>query len=686
MWVQVFYIVLHILNSLKIVFNGYIRHNLIIIFLYYKVDTIMKIYKSFQFKLFLLQAVLIISILSLFATISLNSMLSYTELELQSRLNSDRKNLSEMIRLNLDNVENSMSFLINSSELKNLNIDEFDILVQNIISNIPIITQIYIIDKNGIQTYKSSYPNTLGDRSDRDYFQKAIKGEQFFSDVIVSRSTDESIVVYAAPIESNNKIIGVLGCSINLNFLSENLTYSKGDISVAEDMYGFIVDREGTVIAHPNKDFIAQRLNVSYLDPVKKALRGNSGIGNYIFENTNKIVSFAKLENTGWGVFVQVPQKTAFLGIDILKRLNLILLIVLIIVSIFISYFVSRYTKKPISNILNMISQLGNQRNIITKTSTRNDEFGIIENAFISMANTIIDDQNKLESRIQQRTTELTITMSELIDAQKKIMLTEKMNSLNKFISNLAHEINTPLGNVLTSVTFTEKVLSDLINSLENGKLSKSIFIDNIMNIIESVDIIKDQVIKSKDLLNVITMLNTNNAFIDSTIPCIKLKSYLNQYEFDLSTIIDTTEHRINLELQIPENFCIIYPEKLLQILKILIKNSTEHAFSENFKGIINIDITKDNEFLYIIYSNNGNSIPTDYLNHIFEPFFKGNMGGQGKGLGLTIIYELVVNFFEGEISCKNIDMGGVEFKIIIPLTNLYNDSCDASNIDKISK
>lgn len=636
----------------------------------------MKIYKQFQFKLFLLQTVLIVSILALFAWISLNRMIAYTQYDLENKLNSYRINLEEKISLNLDNVENAMSFLLSSTELKQNNLQDFDDLAQNIITNTPIITQIYIMDVRGMQVYKSSFKDTLGDRSDRDYFQKAIKGQKYFSDVIVSRSTKESIVVYAIPIKFNNTITGVLGCSVNLEFLSKNLSYSKNSISVSEDMYGFVVDREGTVIAHPNKYFVDEMLNVKYLNPVKEALSGHIGIGNYIFENTKKIVSFGKLQRTGWGVFIQIPEKTAFSGIYILKRLNLTLLIGFMVVAIFTSYFVSKYMKKPISNILNMISQLENQRSIISKESTRDDEFGIIENSFISMASTIIEDQNQLELRIKHRTEELTQTMKELMDAQNKIMLTEKMNSLNKFISNLAHEINTPLGNAISSVTFADDTLSDLIELIESGKLNKNTFIDKLSIISDSVDIIKDQVVKSKDLVHIITTLNTNDYSTKNELPCAKLKSYLEQYKFDLITIFGDANHILNLEIQLPENFSIIYPEKLLQILKLLVKNSTEHAFPKDFNGIINIEIKKDLDNIYITYSNNGNKIPEEYINHIFEPFFKGNMGSSGRGLGLTIIYALVVQFFEGEISCKNLDEGGVEFKIILPVENL-NTSCE---------
>ncbi len=138
---------------------------------------------------------------------------------------------------------------------------------------------------------------------------------------------------------------------------------------------------------------------------------------------------------------------------------------------------------------------------------------------------------------------------------------------------------------------------------------------------------------------------------------------------------MENTNHTLRITLDIPDEFSIVYPEKLLQILKLLITNSLEHAFSEDLIGIIDIVVQKDDKFLYVLYSNNGNTIPENYINHIFEPFFKGNMGSSGKGLGLTIIYALVVQFFEGEISCKNLPTGGVKFDIKIPLVNL-NDSC----------
>lgn len=627
-------------------------------------------YKNFQFKLFLFQIILTISILYIFADISLDRMANYTKSEIENRLNSNRVDLEEKIELNLDNIENIMFFLSNSNELSAKKMNEFDKIVQNTIKNTPIITQIYVMDINGMQTYKSSYTETLGDRSDRDYFKKAITGEKVFSDVLISRSTSEPIVVYACPIKSGNTVSGVLGCSINLKFLSSHLSYDQKDISVSKDMYGFIVDKEGNIIAHPKKEFIAEKLNVYYLKPVEEALLGKSGIGYYTFENTDKIVSFGNLKNYDWGVFVQVPEKTAFAGITLLKNMNIALILSLIILSIFVSYFVSKYLRKPIDNILNMISELENQRALITKKSTRDDEFGTIENAFISMANTVIDDQNKLEERIQKRTAELTNTMHELVVAQNKILLNQKMSALTQFISNLAHELNTPLGNALTSVTFTESTLDNILNSLENGNLNKKIFTAQMNDILNSVDITKNQLIKSRDLVHIITSLNIIEDTCTDETQCDSLVNYLKKYEFELTSVLYSTNHTLNIQTDISQTLILKYPDKIIQMLKILIENSKEHAFEKDFLGHIDINIEQKENSLYIRYSNNGKNIPQYDLDHIFEPFFKGNMGGSGRGLGLTIVYILVNQFFEGNVSCHNIESGGVKFEIEIPTSN----------------
>ena len=77
-------------------------------------------------------------------------------------------------------VEISLYQLSTSYTLMNKDYKEFDRTVQLLIEKLPAVTQIYIMDKSGMQIYKSSHIDTLGDRSNRTYFQMALTGKSYF--------------------------------------------------------------------------------------------------------------------------------------------------------------------------------------------------------------------------------------------------------------------------------------------------------------------------------------------------------------------------------------------------------------------------------------------------------------------------------------------------------------------------
>ncbi len=54
----------------------------------------------------------------------------------------------------------------------------------------------------------------------------------------------------------------------------------------------------------------------------------------------------------------------------------------------------------------------------------------------------------------------------------------------------------------------------------------------------------------------------------------------------------------------------------------------------------------------------------------IFEPLYKESMSQKGDGLGLSIIYNLVTIFLEGNIKCESDEGEGVKFMITFKKNN----------------
>jgi two-component system NtrC family sensor kinase len=87
------------------------------------------------------------------------------------------------------------------------------------------------------------------------------------------------------------------------------------------------------------------------------------------------------------------------------------------------------------------------------------------------------------------------------------------------------------------------------------------------------------------------------------------------------------------------------------------------------------IDSAKDEDKVSIIIKDNAGGIPENIKGKIFEPYFTTKHKSQGTGIGLTMLYNIIVNGMDGSIEVENIDYSynerdykGASFTITIPL------------------
>ncbi len=71
-----------------------------------------------------------------------------------------------------------------------------------------------------------------------------------------------------------------------------------------------------------------------------------------------------------------------------------------------------------------------------------------------------------------------------------------------------------------------------------------------------------------------------------------------------------------------------------------------------------------------ICMADNGVGIPEAIQGRIFDPFFTTKPVGQGKGLGLSISHQLIVQNHGGSLQCLSKSGQGTEFRIEIPITD----------------
>ncbi|WP_312198807.1 sensor domain-containing diguanylate cyclase [Anaerospora hongkongensis] len=217
---------------------------------------------------------------------------------------------------------------------------------------IPAIDMLMVLDKNGTISLVSGNKNDIAvfNLSDRDYFQRAIKGETYISGVFTS-PWGRKVIAIATPIWENGKISGVVVgvCRLHgpsLTSLFDNKTFGRG---------GFItiLDNEGTVVYHTDKERIGKKGVIAELvEGVSGAKIGKNYTG------MDQYIGYSKVSELNWTVSVITP--TAEIAktrrIIILEMLAVSIFAILTIIGIG-TYTVRRYTK-PLAMLLEGFSSI----------------------------------------------------------------------------------------------------------------------------------------------------------------------------------------------------------------------------------------------------------------------------------------------------------------------------------------
>ena len=114
------------------------------------------------------------------------------------------------------------------------------------------------------------------------------------------------------------------------------------------------------------------------------------------------------------------------------------------------------------------------------------------------------------------------------------------------------------------------------------------------------------------------------------------------------------------------------YANALSEVIQQLVTNSIIHAFehrelADGHQALINIDARINDSELTIQYSDNGAGIDEDLIAKIFEPFYTTKRSTECTGLGMHIVYNLIVHQLAGSITCSSQINEGLKVIITIP-------------------
>jgi methyl-accepting chemotaxis protein len=263
-----------------------------------------------------------------------------------------------------------------------------------------------VVDLSGNGTFTDGSEINI---ADRDYFKLASQGFTEISDPMQGKGDNKLIIASATPIkDETGKIVGVLTGIMDGSRLSEMV----GDIIIGRTGYAYVLNKESTVIAHPDLKFVEEQYNVleaARKDPrlqelvsnTKKMIEGKAGSGEHWFDGKEKFVAYAPIPGTNWAFALEQHRDEVFSEMNSLKKTIIITTSFFILLGIIISIFISRGIKNPLQKVKQYTEQLADGDLSHRLQLKREDEIGHVINAI----NIAMDGIRSIVMEIQQAAT-----------------------------------------------------------------------------------------------------------------------------------------------------------------------------------------------------------------------------------------------------------------------------------------
>lgn len=393
------------------------------------------------------------------------------------------------------------------------------------------------LDKSNFLALGIVYPDgtahygdgTTANLGDRDYVQQAFKGNAAVSDVIISKVTNEPVVMFAVPIAKDGKVLGVLIGRADGNALSQ----ITNDITYGLDGYAYMINTKGVVVAHKDKQKVLSQwssIEESKKDPVfesvaimhKTMIDKKYGIGSFEFDGHSFYNAYAHVEGTNWILAIVADTAEVLEAIPEMTRIIISISLGILAAAALITMIIGTMIAKPIilgAGYAQTMASLDLTRNIPDRFTKRKDEIGTLGKAFTAMKDSIkkmILDINAKANDVNFSSESLAATSEQMSASSQQLASTIQQiaDGASSQAQDLA-DIVESMSELTANIENAYKELQNVKNETETAgnrantgkeqmdRLSQSI--DNVKNAFESVVLKVEQLTQSVNEIKGIT-------------------------------------------------------------------------------------------------------------------------------------------------------------------------------------
>ncbi|MFC2115885.1 sensor histidine kinase [Bacteroidota bacterium] len=324
-----------------------------------------------------------------------------------------------------------------------------------------------------------------------------------------------------------------------------------------------------------------------------------------------------------------------------------------LLLTTFLMFFTRRKIKNPLNEIIKASDAVskGDRDTRLAIHSHQLSDIRLVSSAFNKMLDNLQSASDELQNWSQQLESKVQKKSEEISEMQNELIHVERITSLGKLSSSVAHEINNPLSGVLTYTKLVHKQLS----KLDLDETEK-------MPMLKYLKVIEDETKRCGDIVKGLLdfsrkdQLDYKNSHLHRV---LKEAFILMDHQMKISNISFQKNYSASRDMiHCSEN-------QIKQACIAILLNSSE-ALLENGEILIKTS-NPDEENIQLDITDNGVGIAAEDIPHVFEPFYSAKGKASGIGLGLSIVHGIVQSH-NGKVEVISELGKGTTISIILPL------------------
>ena len=482
------------------------------------------------------------------------------------------------------------------------------------------------------------------------WYQRAIHGQPYMSEVYLAADNQESVFELANPVlTADGHVQGVVCASVSTKTIAREVL----SVSLGQTGECYLVDGGGTFLAHQDarrilRDNIARSesfTNVFREPGTRRVYRDYRGI--------SVLGASRSIAGTPWYVVVEQDEDEAFAAAYVLRRNIWVAWALTIVGAVACSGLLAHFVTAPVRALHHAAQALGAadyQRAVASLPAPRGDEIGTLRDAFEEMARLLRERELQLQDRVG-------LTEAELQKADVRLQRTiaaaarsEHLAALGRLASGVAHEIRTPLTSLKL---YLQSVQDDFTTSAEQAE---------------------DFEIAMRQVTRIAMTINHFLNFARPQDPILSVLDFRQLVEESLIVVRPRANHQsVEVQTSIAPHLPRVEGDarQLGEVLVNLTVNALE-AMPQG--GQLRITVTAEPSGLAdratpgvrIDVADNGLGIREEDRALLFEPFF--TTKATGSGLGLAIVHGTVERH-GGSLQVRTEVGSGTTFSIFLPAT-----------------